>query len=391
MDKAHYQTTRNALQRSPGGRQRFEAAVVRLPAEDVTDLAFARIAKQEDGSCVFLDPQRLCSLQKAYGSQILCNTCAIFPRSSARFGDVLETTATASCPEVARLLLLAEDSMVLEELEPSRAGRTLELQVARRDEPDPYVAALDLVREVMLGLLRLTDLPFPNRQFLTLYLGERTRATFHQEAHPDAIAQLNHELEGWSQPGRFQALAEMYDQLTAEAPDAPVAARVLLELLVPLLPSVAGTQLHTWIVEVCMGRHDAPPTTIHLDVPSFYARHRERVALLTPETTALLDRALTNYAQNYWFKEWYLSSPDLFIHGRRLLIRAALLRLFLLGHPDFPAAASDPDRFRLLIVALFYRFVRAIEHNSTLLVGIEEQLDRQGVRTLAHLVFLIQI
>jgi lysine-N-methylase len=390
VDKAHYQATRDAMLRTPGGRSQFDAAVTRQPHEVASDTNYASIALRPNGDCTFLDADRLCSLQRAHGAQILCNTCAIYPRSHAQFGATLEVGATPSCPEIARLLLLAPDAMALEAGDPARAGRTQVLQLAIRDDPDPYVAALDTVREVMLGLLGL-DIPVANRLFLTLYLGDRTRAAFHRQAPPHALDAVTTELDGWSAPGRLEALVRLYDQVAEASAGATVGPQLLLELVAQFLSRLGKSPLQRWMSEVLAGGTDASSTPPPVDVGALFARHRQRAATLPPEAVAILELAFANYAQNYWFREWYLKSPDLFVHGRRLIVRVALLRLLLLGHPDFPAAVADPAALRALLVRLFYTFSRSIEHNDALLTAIETELDARGVQSLAHLVFLIRL
>jgi lysine-N-methylase len=390
VDKAHYQSTRDALLRTPGGRSQFDASVSRQPSGVATDANYARIALRPNGDCTFLDADRMCSLQRAHGAQILCNTCAIYPRSHAQFGATLEVGASPSCPEIARLLLLAPDAMALEAGDPAAAGRTQVLQLAIRDDPDPYVAALDTLREVMLGLLSL-DVPAATRLFLTLYLGDRTRADFHRDAPPHALDAVNAELDGWGAPGRLEALIAMYDQVADASASAAVGPQLLLELVARFLPHLGKTPLQRWVSEVLTGGETGTADATPADVAALFARHRQRAATLSPEATAILDLAFANYAQNYWFREWYLKSPDLFAHGRRLVVRVALLRLLLLGHPSFPAAAADPEALRALLVRLFSIFSRAIEHNNELLIAIEAELDARGIHSLAHLVFLIRL
>lgn len=60
--------------------------------------------------CIFLEEQ-LCAIQRELGADKLSNTCAEFPRVSRRTALGIEQSLTLSCPEAARLALLAEDAL----------------------------------------------------------------------------------------------------------------------------------------------------------------------------------------------------------------------------------------------------------------------------------------
>src|SRR6185436_12441797 len=82
-------------------------------------------------------------------------------------------------------------------------------------------------------------------------------------------------------------------------------------------------------------------------------RHAERI-----------DLYFENYAKNFWMREWYVISNDLLVHAQRLLMRVAVLRFLLFGHPWLlEAAASDDtalERTALDRAAfdVFYKFSR---------------------------------
>lgn len=55
--------------------------------------------------CLNLDENGLCKLITAHGPDILCHTCATFPRHMEEFENVREYSLSISCPEVARMIL----------------------------------------------------------------------------------------------------------------------------------------------------------------------------------------------------------------------------------------------------------------------------------------------
>jgi len=61
------------------------------------------------GVCPMVEDQ-LCSVQNELGEDKLSNTCFTYPRSSFVMGNVYQQSMTLSCPEAARLSLLAHDA-----------------------------------------------------------------------------------------------------------------------------------------------------------------------------------------------------------------------------------------------------------------------------------------
>lgn len=60
----------------------------------------------EDGRCVLLTPERLCSVHVRLGEAFLPSVCASYPRVERNLIGTPETALALSCPEAARLVLL---------------------------------------------------------------------------------------------------------------------------------------------------------------------------------------------------------------------------------------------------------------------------------------------
>lgn len=59
----------------------------------------------KDGTCPFLNREKLCRLILGLGEDVLSVTCGEHPRFWEEYGDYRETCLSISCPEAARLLL----------------------------------------------------------------------------------------------------------------------------------------------------------------------------------------------------------------------------------------------------------------------------------------------
>ncbi len=75
-----------------------------------TDSLYARISPNSSNRCPFLSEERLCGVQKEYGSEYLSATCSTYPRALNSVEDELEVSLYLSCPQATRQILLDANS-----------------------------------------------------------------------------------------------------------------------------------------------------------------------------------------------------------------------------------------------------------------------------------------
>lgn len=117
--------------------------------------------QDKEKRCAFLNDRNLCDLYANLGKNSLCRTCRLYPRHVEEFEGVREITLSASCPEVARLLM--------ERREPVKF-RTYEKEGEEEYEDfDPFLySILADAREALLEILQNRELPLATRTGLAL-------------------------------------------------------------------------------------------------------------------------------------------------------------------------------------------------------------------------------
>lgn len=103
--------------------------------------------------CSFLDEKNLCRIQAALGSAYTSEVCRVHPRFTEEYGPLREISLSASCPEVARLLLFRTTPLSFPEWELPEPGT----------EPDEWLEPLLLCRSRMLEILCRRSLPWRTR------------------------------------------------------------------------------------------------------------------------------------------------------------------------------------------------------------------------------------
>lgn len=113
--------------------------------------------------CAFLNENNLCELYINVGEDSLCKTCRDYPRHTEEFEGVREVTLSASCPEVARILMAQMDPVKFTSEE-----RTEEETLDFGDfDPFLYSIITD-ARTAMLDILQNRSLSMKERAVLVL-------------------------------------------------------------------------------------------------------------------------------------------------------------------------------------------------------------------------------
>lgn len=113
--------------------------------------------------CAFLNPDNLCDLYKNVGEDALCKTCREYPRHTEEFEEVREVTLSASCPEVARILMERMSPVTFTQ-EERPEEENLEFE-----DFDPFLySMIEESRGAMLEILQSRTLPLQERAVLVL-------------------------------------------------------------------------------------------------------------------------------------------------------------------------------------------------------------------------------
>ena len=163
VDRASYQKYHQLPALSPLVSQHF-VLVTDHPAEN----RHAIIQTDVHSNCPLLGEDRLCTLQKQYGEDYLCKTCATYPRAQTEVAGEIENPLLLSCPEAARLVLLNPDLMpaLPSNSVPHRYSRFLDLPDAGGPVRSNPVHYLSDIREFTLILLTDRSYPLWQRLFL---------------------------------------------------------------------------------------------------------------------------------------------------------------------------------------------------------------------------------
>ncbi|HZT07078.1 MAG TPA: flagellin lysine-N-methylase [Chloroflexota bacterium] len=346
--------------------------VVKKPGVFATRQDFARIALDERRACPFFTPERLCGVQLALGPSLLSNVCRTYPRRTVTIDGAIETGASLSCPEVARLALLdpgAMDRLAVMGTDAPWSPSIAEIATAELSADDPR----RMIAAVRAGCLRLAERQDASVDARLLAMGLAFRR----------IATARGETDG-----NVEAAFARYDdellRIESELERLPAEPTVQIELLRELI--IDRMRMVGAATGSSRFRRAVDRMGIALRIGDGRAADDET---LTRYRAALRDvyepfiRSRPHILHNYLLSQLH-ASPFPFSDGRSPLAdlalavaRYALLQLLLVGVGAFEGRMTEE-----LFVEVVQPFERAVGHDPRYLRHVLDVLTRSRAITL---------
>jgi lysine-N-methylase len=126
---------------------------------------FGRVKLLSQKRCAFLNEKNLCMLQAKLGEQSLSNVCATYPKLINEIDGVREYSATVSCEEAARLILLNPNGFEIKSLPANQADRdilTYEVDTKKQGQ-SMMIKYLPELRDLSMKVLKNRGLSLEDR------------------------------------------------------------------------------------------------------------------------------------------------------------------------------------------------------------------------------------
>lgn len=343
------------------------------------------LRKREDRTCPQLSEDRLCTLHARLGEPVLPAICSSYPRQVTRAGDQHELTGRLSCPEVARLCLLADEATQV--VAPIEAFGRFKARDAESDKPyaQPFLA----VREKLIELAMAPGYSVASRLYFIAALAERIGAYFHRDAATLEAERLTADLAAVGDP---ELQAELHAQRGASSPMNGIALQLAQGLIysrldvAPAFARVAVKAAHTHGVTAGVtDRADMLKQLAQLGPERLWRSHMARRQSIGAGVNERLEQVLARYCRSYFLQDSYAQSPDLLEHVMLLLLRVTLIRFLLVGHPDISTATDAAA------VEVVYAVTRAYDHNTSIREGLAAMLRSNGLVSLDHAAALLKL
>jgi lysine-N-methylase len=348
----------------------------------------AFITLQQNGDCSFLEPDRLCSLQRRHGETVLPDPCFTFPRSFTHWGERLEVAASLACPEIARLALLAEDALELvpappEQLHRAETGRRFDTELA---------ADAEVLRTAVLRLFQRREYPFASRLAFLAHLGAHIEADFRAleelqgAARAQARTQLEEQLRRFDTPEVLEPLHRDFQAMPE--PDVPNAS--LFTSVLKARTEHTRSARYESFVRKLLASYEAAGAGESGDPRAAWRAYVQRCARMDQAYGPRLDQYFTHHALNHWTRAVVTRMPGTLVGAFRYILRVAVLRWVLMSHPEvvalcagapLPLEQAQPT-LDAVAVECFQLMAKQVEQASDFLALANELAGGGGEETL---------
>jgi lysine-N-methylase len=341
---------------------------------------YAKIKLKPDSNCPFLDEERLCCIQLGLGEECLSDVCATYPRTANVVNEVLEKSATMSCPEAARLALLNPAGIEFDEIDESYQIRNIiskELdthKLAVSQKPARYFWELRIFtiqvlqnraytlaeRLIVLGM-------FFQRLQQQIEVGQITEIS-------NIIATYTNLLDG--------------EDLRAELTQIPVQVTIQMELLKELADERVVKGINSQRYKECFIQFmHGIQYTREAKVEEIADRYQEAEKNYYRSFMTENEYILENYLVNHVFKNLFPlnGEKNIFDNYVMLVVHYALIKLHLIGIAGFHKGLSQE-----LVIKLIQSFAKTVEHNAQYLNQIFELLKKNEYTTMAYMAIMIK-
>jgi lysine-N-methylase len=318
--------------------ERVESLLLQNPEGPPAERAF--IQMRSDGGCPFLDTQKLCSLHRVHGERALPDPCVTFPRIVWKWGEQVEVAGSLACPEMARLLLLEEGALE-QVLGPVEQVPRLEAARSLPGEPgDAYVVHAERIRSAALALVNRREFPIASRLVFLGQLAYRLDSIF-RGSEPfagtldEAEQVLRALLPSFEDPEALQAMHRDFSAL--EIPGGPCAG-LLASMLKARRAAARGERFGPFAQAVLMSLWGSDSDTE--DSSGAWREYVTRWQRLEATHGARVEQYFRHYGVAQWLRTPFTEAPSLLAYVFRLVLRVAMLRLTLVGHPEVVALCA---------------------------------------------------
>lgn len=339
--------------------------------------SYAKIKMDKGGNCSFLSEEKLCRVQMNLGEEFLSNTCAVYPRSINSINDVVEKSATMSCPEAARLALLNPNGVEFDEVEepantPGFIVRNLKTDELKKT-PQKYFWEL---RIFSIQVLQDRTYTLSERLILLGMFYQKVQEYIDQgyiDEIPNIIAKYTNVM---ADRGMKAMLVEVPSQLAIQME--------LCKELVDYRYS-QGINSHRYfecLTEMLSGINYTKESTVE-EVTNHYKKAIEDY--YNPFMSEH-EYILENYVVNHVFKNLFpFELKTLFDDYVMLIIHYSMIKLHLIGMAGFHQGLTTD-----LIIKLIQSFAKTVEHNNTYLIRIFDLLKDNKFTTMPYMAILIK-
>ncbi|QYR23895.1 flagellin lysine-N-methylase [Paenibacillus sp. sptzw28] len=346
---------------------------------DVSPENYASMELDSKMQCSFLSEQNLCRIQQKLGESFLSHVCATYPRTSNLVNNILETSATMSCPEIARLALLNPNKMEFDMKEESIHIRNMVINRLQTDTE---------INDINKYFWELRSFSIDVLQNRTYYLWERLiiLGVFYQKLEQylqdGMLDEIPHLISMYMSNLGEGRLKEGLDKLPTQY---TFQLKVIKEIIDKhFLHTINNQRYLECFNETLQGLQysddcEFDEISVHYD-----EAYNDYYLPFIKDHEYILE----NYLVNYVYKNLFpvARGNNLFEEYVMLIVHYSMIKMHLIGMAGF-----RKNEFKLEhVIKMIQSYSKTIEHNPSYLQAVIQLLNHNGINTMTHMAVLIK-
>ncbi|HIJ83771.1 MAG: Lysine-N-methylase [Magnetococcales bacterium] len=354
-----------------------------------------RLKIGENGHCLFLGEDRLCSLQTRFGEKNQPHICVGFPRIVSIIGQRMEISSTLACPETARRCLLDPEAMTIVDFPVGMLSDFVKPNfIVNARNPPPYIGHFDLIRAEMFLLCGLKGFTAATRIFFICYFVNRVGAFLNLSTTDHVAERLDKEIKFINDPDVRQELHSQFLKINLSEKKCM---SLIEQLMNATFSCLVNSEFEALFVQAFLGLGAVMTNgRVVAGLDEMIANYHQIKQKWSSEFNHEIDQYIIHYIMNSILSLPYLESQNLLLYVRNILIATDVFKLLLFGllgkNKEIDNKTHDFRKAYLedTVVKVVQRFSKSINHNQKILAILQQELDRQKVDTLPQMIFLIQ-
>jgi lysine-N-methylase len=344
------------------------------------DQAYAKILLDANHYCPMLTEEKLCNVQLNLGEKYLSNVCATYPRVTNIVNDLLEKSATLSCPEAARMALLNPDGIDFEEIEEDIDTQNLLFKQMNTVNlsANSYKTYFWEIRIFTIEVIQNREYSLADR-LIILGLFYKKLQEYILDNNVTEIPKLISSYSNLISSGIIR------ESLKINSKHALIQLQLLRELAEERFSTGVVNQRYLDCFKAfLMGIKYDPEGKVEEMAEQYQQAYENYYQPLMDKHEYVLE----NYLVNYVFKNMFPSSENekVFDEYAMLILHYGLIKMHLIG-----MAGHYKEDFNLdHVVMLIQSFARVVEHNSKYLRNIFELLKNNNYISMAYMAVFIK-
>ena len=356
---------------NPEFKETFEKGTIRL--RNANKEAYALMAFNKNGECMFLDENRLCSVYKMLGPDKMCDTCKVYPRYSIDVYGVIQRGVFISCPEACRKVLFRENPIEfnLEDTNSNYPLLTKKIPVENYDcfSQEIYFA----LQSFSIGVLQNRNYPLEER---LLVLG-----MFLEDINGKSEDEIFNTIDKYSlnlDKGLFRGIATHIDK--KDTLDNEI--KNCINIYLSILPYFKQGKVRSTMINIEEGLNLSNYNNLN-DFKTHYLSIKNNYG---NDIFNTYHYVLENYLVNYIFKKPAMFlTKNLMFNYAEMLLYYNMVRFSMIGTIGCLKEEVKENDLVLTISTI----ARAVEHSEEVRTSLKSLVTKLGLNNLSNILPLI--